>query len=75
MAVIHATGGPTCEPDRQRIRVPAGKLDGSARTLAAHPRLGIHCMIDRDGAVRSSVPQSKVAPPVLTDSRRTIPSG
>ena len=72
MVVIHSTGGPTCDAQGRAIWVPAGELEDNLRTIAAHPRLGIHWMIDRDGRVRASVPESQVAHHVLTHSRRSI---
>ena len=72
MVVIHSTGGPTCDAQGRAIWVPAGELEDNLRTIAAHPRLGIHWMIDRDGTVRASVPESQVAHHVLTHSRRSI---
>lgn len=72
MVVIHSTGGPTCDAQGRAIWVPAGELEDNLRTIAAHPRLGIHWMIDRDGTVRASVPESQVAHHVLTYSRRSI---
>lgn len=42
------------------------------RTIEAHPRLGIHYMIDRDGTLRKSIPESQVAHHVLTYSGRSI---
>ena len=72
MVVIHSTGGPTCDVHHSPIWVPAGELNENLRTIEAHPRLGIHWMIDRDGTVRASVPESQVAHHVLTHSRRSI---
>ena len=72
MVVIHSTGGPTCDAQGRAIWVPAGELEDNLSTIAAHPRLGIHWMIDRDGTVRASVPESQVAHHVLTYSRRSI---
>ena len=70
--MIHSTGGPTCDVHHSPIWVPAGELNENLRTIEAHPRLGIHWMIDRDGTVRASVPESQVAHHVLTHSRRSI---
>jgi N-acetylmuramoyl-L-alanine amidase len=42
------------------------------RTIEAHPKLGIHYMIDRDGTLRKSIPESQVAHHVLTYSGRSI---
>ncbi len=72
MVVIHSTGGPTCDAHGQPIWVPAGEMEDNLRTIGAHPQLGIHWMIDRDGTVRSSVPESRVAHHVLSYSRRSI---
>jgi N-acetyl-anhydromuramyl-L-alanine amidase AmpD len=73
MLVIHSTGGPTCDiRSGQPIWIGAGTLDDNLREIEAHPRLGIHYMIDRDGAVRASVPEDEVAHHVLTHSGRSI---
>jgi N-acetyl-anhydromuramyl-L-alanine amidase AmpD len=42
------------------------------RQIEAHPKLGIHYMIDRDGTVRTSVPEDRVAYHVLRFSGRSI---
>jgi N-acetylmuramoyl-L-alanine amidase len=71
--VIHSTGGPTCDASTgQPIWVAAGTLDDNLRTIEAHPTLGIHYMIDRDGTLRASVPEHQVAHHVLTHSARSI---
>ncbi len=72
LVVIHSTGGPTCDAHARPIWVPAGELEDNLRTIEAHPRLGIHWMIDRDGSTRASVPESHVAHHVLTHSHRSI---
>ena len=72
MVVIHSTGGPTCDAHKRPIWVPAGELAENLRQIEAHPRLGIHWMIDRDGTTRASVPEHQVAHHVLTHSRRSI---
>ena len=72
MVVIHSTGGPTCDAHGRPIWVPAGEMAENLRQIEAHPRLGIHWMIDRDGSTRASVPESQVAHHVLTHSRRSI---
>ena len=72
MVVIHSTGGPTCDDFNRPIWVRAGDFDGDLRTIGAHPRLGIHWMIDRDGRRAPSVPESQVAHHVYTYSARSI---
>jgi N-acetylmuramoyl-L-alanine amidase len=73
MVVIHSTGGPTCDAATGRpIWVKAGTLDDNMRHIEAHPTLGIHYMIDRDGTLRASVPESQVAHHVFTYSGRSI---
>jgi N-acetyl-anhydromuramyl-L-alanine amidase AmpD len=73
MIVIHSTGGPTCDGTTgMPIWVKAGALEEDLRTIEAHPTLGIHYMIDRDGTVRSSVPEDQVAYHVFTHSGRSI---
>ncbi len=54
------------------IWVPAGELADNLRQIEAHPRLGVHWMIDRDGTVRASVPEQQVADHVFTYSGRSI---
>ncbi|MCB2037020.1 MAG: N-acetylmuramoyl-L-alanine amidase, partial [Ottowia sp.] len=72
MVVIHSTGGPTCDAQGRPIWVPAGELADNLRQIEAHPRLGVHWMIDRDGTVRASVPEQQVAHHVFTYSGRSI---
>ena len=73
MVVIHSTGGPTCDAATGRpIWVKAGTMDDNMRHIEAHPRLGIHYMIDRDGTLRSSVPEDQVAHHVFRFSGRSI---
>jgi N-acetylmuramoyl-L-alanine amidase len=73
MVVIHATGGPTCDAKTGRpIWVGAGTLADNMRTIEAHPTLGIHHMIDRDGSQRTSVPESQIAHHVFRYSARSI---
>jgi N-acetylmuramoyl-L-alanine amidase len=73
MVVIHSTGGPTCDATTNKpIRVSAGTMADNIRLIEAHPTLGIHYMIDRDGSLRTSVPESQVAHHVLTYSKRSI---
>jgi N-acetylmuramoyl-L-alanine amidase len=73
MIVIHSTGGPTCDAATgQPIWIKAGTLDDDLRTIEAHPQLGIHYMIDRDGTVRGSVPEDQVAYHVFTHSGHSI---
>jgi N-acetylmuramoyl-L-alanine amidase len=73
MIVIHSTGGPTCDAVTGKpIWVRAGTLDEDMRQIEAHPKLGIHYMIDRDGTLRASVPENQVANHVLHYSGRSI---
>jgi N-acetylmuramoyl-L-alanine amidase len=73
MIVLHSTGGPTCDTKTNKpIWVSAGTMEENLRVIEAHPTLGIHYMIDRDGALRTSVPESQVAHHVLTYSGRSI---
>jgi N-acetylmuramoyl-L-alanine amidase len=71
--VIHSTGGPTCDlRTGQPIWVSAGTMDENLRLIEAHPQLGIHHMIDRDGTRRASVPEDQVAHHVFGASGRSI---
>ena len=73
MIVIHSTGGPFCEArNGQPIWVPAGNLAQNLRQIEAHPVLGIHYMIDRDGATVESVPEDQLAHHVRSYSGRSI---
>lgn len=71
--VIHTTGGPTCDPKSGRpVWVRAGTLAANMRFIEAHPKLGIHYMIDRDGTLARSVPEDQVAHHVFGHSLRSI---
>jgi hypothetical protein len=73
MVVIHSTGGPTCDARTGKpIWVRAGTLEDNMRGIEAHPTLGIHYMIDRDGILRASVPEDQVAHHVFGVSGRSI---
>jgi N-acetyl-anhydromuramyl-L-alanine amidase AmpD len=73
MVVIHSTGGPTCDQKTGKpIWVGAGVLDENLKQIEAHPKLGIHYMIDRDGTLRSSVPEEQMVHHVLHYSGRSI---
>jgi N-acetylmuramoyl-L-alanine amidase len=73
MVVIHSTGGPTCDDvTGKTIWVKAGALEDNLRHIEAHPVLGIHYMIDRDGTLRASVPEGQVAHHVYRFSERSI---
>lgn len=73
MVVIHSTGGPTCDKATGKpIWVGAGTMEQNLREIEAHPKLGIHYMIDRDGTLRSSVPEDQIAYHIFTYSQRSI---
>ena len=73
MVVIHSTGGPTCDAKTGKpIWVGAGTLGKNLRHIEAHPKLGIHYMIDRDGRLRASVPEDQVAHHAFGVSGRSI---
>lgn len=73
LVVIHSTGGPTCDARTGRpVWVGAGTMEDNLRRIEAHPRLGIHYMIDRDGTLRASVPESQVAHHVFGHSLRSV---
>jgi len=73
MVVIHSTGGPTCDAETGKpVWVGAGTLEENIRQIEAHPVLGIHYMIDRDGTLRASVPEEQLAHHVLHYSGRSI---
>lgn len=73
MIVIHTTGGPTCDASTQQfIWVPGGELNENIRTIEAHPVLGIHYMIDRDGTLRRSIPENQIGHHVKGYSERSI---
>ena len=73
MVVIHSTGGPTCDLRTGRpIWVDAGTMAPNLRLIEAHPTLGIHYMIDRDGTLHTSVPEDQLAHHVFRYSQRSI---
>jgi N-acetylmuramoyl-L-alanine amidase len=73
MVVLHSTGGPTCDPLTNQVAwVGAGTLRANMRAIEAHPKLGIHYMIDRDGTVVTSIPEDQVAHHVFRFSGRSI---
>ncbi len=73
MVVIHSTGGPTCDAVTGKpVWVGAGTLEENLRHIEAHPVLGIHYMIDRDGTQRASVPEGQVAHHVYRYSAGSI---
>lgn len=73
MVVIHSTGGPTCDATTGKpIWVGAGTLEENLRQIEAHPKLGIHYMIDRDGTLRASVPEDQLVHHVFHYSGRSI---
>jgi N-acetylmuramoyl-L-alanine amidase len=73
MVVIHSTGGPTCDVRTGKpIWVKGGTLADDLRVIEAHPKLGIHYMIDRDGTLRRSVPEDQIAHHVFGYSARSI---
>jgi N-acetylmuramoyl-L-alanine amidase len=73
LVVIHSTGGPTCDDATGKpIWVGAGSLEANLRYIEAHPVLGIHYMIDRDGTMRASVPEAQIAHHVFQFSGRSI---
>jgi N-acetyl-anhydromuramyl-L-alanine amidase AmpD len=73
MVVIHSTGGPTCDAQTGKpIWVGAGALDENLRRIEADPNLGIHYMIDRDGTLRSSVPEEQMVHHVFHYSGQSV---
>jgi len=73
MVVIHSTGGPTCDAVTNKpIWISAGTLADNLRIIEAHPNLGIHYLIDRDGTLRASVPEAQMVHHVLSYSGRSI---
>jgi N-acetylmuramoyl-L-alanine amidase len=73
MVVIHSTGGPTCDAMTGKpIWVAAGTLEENIRQIEAHPQLGIHYMIARDGTLRASVPEGELVHHVFRYSGRSI---
>jgi N-acetyl-anhydromuramyl-L-alanine amidase AmpD len=71
--IIHSTGGPTCDARTGKpIWVGAGTLADNMRLIEAHPKLGIHYMIARDGTLRASVPEDQLAHHAFGVSGRSI---
>ena len=73
MIVIHSTGGPKCdERTHEVVWIRGGELNANMRFIEAHPTLGIHYMIDRDGTLRNSVPEHQLVHHVKGYSERSI---
>lgn len=73
LIVLHSTGGPTCDKKTGKpIWVSSGTMRENMLVIEAHPQLGIHYMIDRDGQLRASVPEAQVAHHVFGYSERSI---
>jgi N-acetylmuramoyl-L-alanine amidase len=73
MVVLHSTGGPTCDKQTGKpIWVKGGAMEENMRNIEAHPTLGIHYMIDRDGSLRKSIPEQQVAHHIFRYSGRSI---
>jgi N-acetyl-anhydromuramyl-L-alanine amidase AmpD len=73
MVVIHSTGGPTCDAKSGKlIWVSAGTLEENIKNIEADRNLGIHYMIDRDGTLRSSVPEDELVHHVFHYSGRSV---
>lgn len=73
MVVIHSTGGPFCDKETGKpIWVGGGSLDENLKLIEAHPKLGIHYMIDRDGTLRASVPEGQMTHHIMHYSGRSI---
>jgi N-acetyl-anhydromuramyl-L-alanine amidase AmpD len=73
MVVIHSTGGPTCDAKSGKlIWVSAGTLEENIKNIEADRKLGIHYMIDRDGTLRSSVPEDELVHHVFHYSGRSV---
>ncbi|MFD2110927.1 N-acetylmuramoyl-L-alanine amidase [Thiorhodococcus fuscus] len=58
--VIHATGGPGCKNGRL-WHAPGGTLESNLRHFAAHPNIGYHYLIGRDGETVAGTPEAQVA--------------
>jgi N-acetylmuramoyl-L-alanine amidase len=73
LVVIHSTGGPTCDRKTGKpVWIKGGTLEENMRVIEAHPKLGIHYMIDRDGVLRKSIPEGQVAHHIYSFSARSI---
>jgi hypothetical protein len=72
MVVIHSTGGPTCNDLNQPIWVRGGRFVQDLHAINAHPILGVHWMIARDGSIGAGVPESQVANHVVGYNPRSI---
>jgi N-acetylmuramoyl-L-alanine amidase len=61
--VIHAIGGPRCSDDGKSVvfRPVVGDARAWKQFFEAHEELGIHWIVDRAGAVVSSIPEGQVA--------------
>lgn len=73
LIVLHSTGGPTCDLKTGKpIWISSGTMQDNMRIIEAHPQLGIHYMIDRDGTLRASVPETQIAHHIFRFSGRSI---
>ncbi len=60
IVVIHATGGPGCRNDKL-WDAPGGSLESNIHYFAAHPDIGYHYLIGRDGTTVAGVPEAQIA--------------
>ena len=59
--VVHAISGPHCSGGQLAFSGAPGDAERWKRFFDGHPFLGIHYVVDRDGAVLASTPESRVA--------------
>lgn len=62
LIVLHATGGPTCDPKTgKHVFSPAGTLDSNIELFVKDPEVGTHFIIGRKGELRTSTEEGKIA--------------
>jgi hypothetical protein len=70
--IVHAVSGPRCTGGRIEYSGAPGDAAHWKRFFDKHPFLGIHYVVDRDGAVARSTPESRIAHHALDNSDTTI---
>jgi len=70
--VVHAISGPHCSGGQLAFSGAPGDAERWKRFFDGHPFLGIHYVVDRDGAVLASTPESRVANHALDNNDTSI---
>jgi N-acetylmuramoyl-L-alanine amidase len=70
--IVHAISGPMCANGELKFSGAAGDAEHWKRFFDNHPFLGIHYVVDREGTVLASTPESSVANHALDNNENTI---